>query len=39
MTVLVLTTDNPVPLEKLKKILAPILPFMNLSRKNVLGMI
>ena len=39
MTVLVLTTDNPVALEKLKKILALILPFVNLSHKNVLGMI
>ena len=36
----VLTTDNPVSLEKLKKkILTLILPFMNLSHKNVLGMI
>ena len=36
----VLTTDNPVSPEKLeKKILTLILPFMNLSHKNVLGMI
>ena len=35
----VLTTDNPVSLEKLKKNSYTNSAFMNLSHRNVLGMI